>query len=104
MTPSPLRYTNDNIHGLYPENRIVDLYLYVVHTEGKIVLFPRDHCETLDIRFDNRFESWPRTAKPSSHCEKNWETILPSRTDTFSNFAQTGRSAENYLPVCRELL
>ena len=80
MTPSPLKYINDNIHRLYPENRIVGSYLYDLHdemvgriqglmvdpesysprylvltvggflfTEGKIILFPRNHYETLDM-------------------------------------------------------
>ncbi len=80
MTPSPLRYINDNIHRLYPQNRIVGFYLYDLHdemvgrieglmvdpesynprylvltiggflfTEGKIVLFPRNHYEALDM-------------------------------------------------------
>ena len=80
MTPSPLKYINDNIHRLYPENRIVGSYLYDLHdemvgriqglmvdpetyrprylvltiggflfTEGKIILFPRDHYETLEM-------------------------------------------------------
>jgi hypothetical protein len=77
VTPSPLKYIDDNIHNLYPDNRIVGFYLYDVHselvgriqglmvdpesyhlrylvltiggflfTEGKIVLFPKDHYET----------------------------------------------------------
>ncbi|MDH5458924.1 MAG: PRC-barrel domain-containing protein [Nitrospinota bacterium] len=80
MTPSPLKYINDNIHRLYPENRIIGSYLYDLHdemvgriqglmvdpetysprylvltvggflfTEGKIILFPRNHYETLDM-------------------------------------------------------
>jgi len=80
VTPSPLKYINDNIHRLYPENRIVGSYLYDLHdemvgriqglmvdpesysprylvltvggflfTEGKIILFPRNHYETLDM-------------------------------------------------------
>ena len=80
MTPSPLKYINDNVYSLYPENRIVGSYLYDLHdemvgriqglmvdpetyrprylvltiggflfTEGKIILFPRDHYETLEM-------------------------------------------------------
>jgi len=80
VTPSPLKYINDNIHRLYPENRIIGSYLYDLHdemvgriqglmvdpetysprylvltvggflfTEGKIILFPRNHYETLDM-------------------------------------------------------
>ena len=80
MTPSPLRYIDDNIHRLYPQNRIVGFYLYDLYdemvgrieglmvdpesynprylvltiggflfTEGKIVLFPRNHYEPLDM-------------------------------------------------------
>lgn len=80
MTPSPLRYIDDNIHNLYPQNRIVGYYLYDLYdemvgrieglmvdpetyqprylvltiggflfTEGKIVLFPRNHYEALDM-------------------------------------------------------
>lgn len=80
MTPSPLRYIDDNIHRLYPQNRIVGFYLYDLHdemvgrieglmvdpesynprylvltiggflfTEGKIILFPRNHYEALDM-------------------------------------------------------
>ena len=80
MTPSPLKYIDDNIYSLYPENRIVGFYLYDLHgemvgriqglmvdpefyhprylvftiggflfTEGKIVLFPKDHYETLEM-------------------------------------------------------
>ena len=78
MTPSPLKYIDDNIHRLYPQNRVVGSYLYDLHdemvgriqglmvdpesynprylvltiggflfTEGKIVLLPKDHYETL---------------------------------------------------------
>lgn len=35
MTPSPLKYINDNIYSLYPENRIVGFYLY--DTYGELV-------------------------------------------------------------------
>ncbi len=80
MTLSPLKYIDDNIYSLYPENRIVGFYLYDLHgemvgriqglmvdpesyhprylvftiggflfTEGKIVLFPKDHYETLEM-------------------------------------------------------
>jgi len=80
VTPSPLKHINDNIHRLYPENRIIGSYLYDLHdemvgriqglmvdpetysprylvltvggflfTEGKIILFPRNHYETLDM-------------------------------------------------------
>ena len=80
MTPSPLKYVNDNIHRLYPENRIIGSYLYDLYgemvgriqglmvdpetysprylvltiggflfTEGKIILVPRDHYETLEM-------------------------------------------------------
>jgi len=80
VTPSPLKYIDDNIYSLYPENRIVGFYLYDLHgemvgriqglmvdpesyhprylvftiggflfTEGKIVLFPKDHYETLEM-------------------------------------------------------
>jgi len=80
VTPSPLRYIDDNIHNLYPQNRIVGYYLYDLYdemvgrieglmvdpetyqprylvltiggflfTEGKIVLFPRNHYEALDM-------------------------------------------------------
>ncbi len=80
MTPSPLKYINDNIYSLYPENRIVGFYLYDIHdemvgriqglmvdpesytprylvltiggflfTDGKIILFPRDHYESLEL-------------------------------------------------------
>ena len=80
MTPSPLKYIDDNIHRLYPQNRIVGSYLYDLHdemvgriqglmvdpesysprylvltiggflfTEGKIVLLPKDHYETLSM-------------------------------------------------------
>jgi hypothetical protein len=75
-----LKHINDNIHRLYPENRIIGSYLYDLHdemvgriqglmvdpetysprylvltvggflfTEGKIILFPRNHYETLDM-------------------------------------------------------
>ena len=33
MTPSPLKYIDDNIHRLYPQNRIVGSYLYDLHDE-----------------------------------------------------------------------
>ena len=33
MTPSPLRYVDDNIYNLYPENRIVGFYLYDMYDE-----------------------------------------------------------------------
>ncbi len=80
MTPSPLKYVNDNIYSLYPDNRIVGYYLYDVHddmvgriqglmvdpefyqprylvltiggflfTEGKTVLFPKNHYETQEL-------------------------------------------------------
>jgi len=80
VTPSPLKYINDNIYSLYPENRIVGFYLYDIHdemvgriqglmvdpesytprylvftiggflfTDGKIILFPRDHYESLEL-------------------------------------------------------
>ena len=80
MTPSSLKYINDNIYSLYPENRIVGFYLYDIHdemvgriqglmvdpesysprylvltiggflfTDGKIILFPRDHYESLEL-------------------------------------------------------
>jgi len=80
VTPSPLRYIDDNIHRLYPQNRIVGFYLYDLYdemvgrieglmvdpesynprylvltiggflfTEGKIVLFPKNHYETLGM-------------------------------------------------------
>jgi len=80
VTPSPLKYIDDNIYSLYPENRIVGFYLYDIYnemvgriqglmvdpenynprylvltiggflfTDGKIVLFPRDHYETLEM-------------------------------------------------------
>ncbi len=80
MTPSPLKYINDNIYSLYPEHRIVGFYLYDIHdemvgriqglmvdresytprylvltiggflfTDGKIILFPRDHYESLEL-------------------------------------------------------
>jgi PRC-barrel domain protein len=80
VTPSPLRYIDDNIHRLYPQNRIVGYYLYDLYdemvgrieglmvdpetynprylvltiggflfTEGKIVLFPKNHYETLGM-------------------------------------------------------
>ena len=80
MTPSPLKYIDDNVYSLYAENRIVGFYLYDLHgemvgriqglmvdpetyhprylvltiggflfTEGKIVLFPRDHYETSEM-------------------------------------------------------
>ncbi len=80
MTPSPLKYINDNIYSLYPENRIVGFYLYDIQdemvariqglmvdpesynprylvltiggflfTDGKIVLFPKDHYETVEM-------------------------------------------------------
>lgn len=80
MTPSPLKYVNDNIYSLYPGNRIVGYYLYDIQnelvgriqglmvdpdsynpkylvltiggflfTEGKIVLLPKDHFETLEL-------------------------------------------------------
>ena len=80
MTPSPLKYINDNIYSLYPENRIVGFYLYDIHdemvgriqglmvdpefysprylvltiggflfTDGKIILFPRDHYKSLEL-------------------------------------------------------
>jgi len=80
VTPSPLKYINDNIYSLYPDNRIVGFYLYDLYdevvgriqglmvdpesynprylvitiggflfTEGKIVLLPRDHYETLEM-------------------------------------------------------
>ena len=80
MTLSPLKYINDNIHRLNPENRIVGSYLYDLYdemvgriqglmvdpetyrprylvltiggflfTEGKIILFPRNHYESLEM-------------------------------------------------------
>ena len=80
MTPSPLKYIDDNIYSLYPGNRIVGYYLYdlqnelvgriqglmvdpesytpkylvltvggFLFTEGKIVLLPKDHYETLEL-------------------------------------------------------
>lgn len=80
MTPSPLKYINDNIYSLYPDNRIVGFYLYDIHnvlvgriqglmidpesynprylvltiggflfTDGKTVLLPKDHYETLEM-------------------------------------------------------
>jgi hypothetical protein len=80
VTQSTLKYINDNIHRLYPENRIVGSYLYDLHdemvgriqglmvdpesysprylvltvggflfTDGKIILFPRNLYETLDM-------------------------------------------------------
>jgi PRC-barrel domain len=80
VTPSPLKYINDNVYSLYPDNRIVGFYLYDVHSEmvgriqglmvdpesysprylvltiggflftaGKIILFPRDHYESLEL-------------------------------------------------------
>jgi len=80
VTPSPLKYINDNIYSLYPENRIVGFYLYDIQdemvariqglmvdpesynprylvltiggflfTDGKIVLFPKDHYETVEM-------------------------------------------------------
>ena len=33
MTPSPLKYINDNIYSLYPGNRIVGYYLYDIQNE-----------------------------------------------------------------------
>ncbi len=33
MTPSPLRYVDDNIYHLYPEHRIVGFYLYDIYDE-----------------------------------------------------------------------
>ncbi len=80
MTPSPLKYLDDNVYSLYPDNRIIGFYLYDVFdemvariqglmvdpesfqprylvltiggflfTEGKIVLFPKDHYETQEM-------------------------------------------------------
>ena len=80
MTPSPLKYIDDNIYSLYPGNRIVGFYLYDIQnelvgriqgllvdpesynprylvltiggflfTEGKIILFPKEHSETLEL-------------------------------------------------------
>jgi hypothetical protein len=80
VTPSPLKYIDDNIYSLYPENRIVGFYLYDVNnemvgriqglmvdpetynprylvltiggflfTDGKVVLFPKDHYETQEM-------------------------------------------------------
>ena len=80
MTPSPLKFINDNIYSLYPDNRIVGYYLYDIQdelvariqgllvdpesyvprylvltiggflfTDGKIVLFPKDHYETVEM-------------------------------------------------------
>ena len=91
MTPSPLKYIDDNIYRLYPENRIVGFYLYDLHsemvgriqglmvdpesyhprylvlkiggflfTEGKIVLFPKNHYETLNM--GKVKTSWRRTS------------------------------------------
>jgi hypothetical protein len=91
VTPSPLKYIDDNIYSLYPENRIVGFYLYDVHdemigriqglmvdpdsfnprylvltiggflfTEGKIVLFPKKHYETLEM--GKVKTSWRRTS------------------------------------------
>ena len=33
MTPSPLKYIDDNIYSLYPGNRIVGYYLYDIQNE-----------------------------------------------------------------------
>lgn len=89
MTPSPLKYINDNIYSLYPDNRIVGFYLYDIQdemvariqglmvdpesynprylvltiggflfTDGKIVLFPKDHYET--VKMGKVKTSWRR--------------------------------------------
>ena len=80
MTPSPLKYIDDNVYSLYPDNRIVGFYLYDVYnemvgriqglmvdpesyhpkylvltvggflfTDGKMVLLPKDHYETIEM-------------------------------------------------------
>jgi hypothetical protein len=80
VTPSPLKYIDDNIYSLYPDNRIVGFYLYdaqdelvgriqglmvdpqsfyprylvltiggFLFTDGKIILFPKDHYKTLKL-------------------------------------------------------
>jgi len=33
VTPSSLKYVNDNIYNLYPDNRIVGFYLYDIYNE-----------------------------------------------------------------------
>lgn len=80
MATSPLKYVDDNIYNLYPDNRIVGFYLYDVFndmigriqglmvdpetyqprylvltiggflfTDGKMVLFPKDHYSTQEV-------------------------------------------------------
>ncbi len=104
MTPSPLRYVNDNIYRLYPGNRIVGYYLYDVYdemvariqglmvdpesyqprylvltiggflfTEGKTVLLPKNHYETLEM--GKVRTSWRRTSIQQAPSIKDVKSI-----------------------------
>ncbi|MEE8206684.1 MAG: PRC-barrel domain-containing protein [Nitrospinaceae bacterium] len=115
MTPSPLKYINDNIYSLYPENRIVGFYLYDIHdemvgriqglmvdpesysprylvltiggflfTEGKIVLFPKDHYETLEM--GKVKTSWRRDSIQQSPSINSVQTLSLEKEQTILGY------------------
>ena len=115
MTPSPLKYIDDNIHSLYPENRIVGFYLYDLHdemvgriqglmvdpesyhprylvltiggflfTEGKIVLLPKNHYETLNM--GKVKTSWRRSSIQQSPSINNVHSLSLENEQTILGY------------------